>query len=183
MPASRRRVDLAATVWRSWALLCPDSHPSVPNPRSNSGSHYTPDHARVGELAKPPRLGSRQCDAWKRSDEMQATASEPPCPHRVRDLLTVTEPGLNGPSEWQPVSPLARCLRHGCRRRRTPRRFRRRRRRSRAAGSIDLRAGHRLPTVRRGGSASAFAAGNIFSAHRSQQHLKSWISCRQASAR
>ena len=28
---------------------------------------------------------------------MQATASEPPCPHRVRDLLTVTEPGLNGP--------------------------------------------------------------------------------------
>ena len=24
---------------------------------------------------------------------MQATASEPPCPHRVGDLLTVTEPG------------------------------------------------------------------------------------------
>src|SRR5262245_59038544 len=40
----------------------------------------------------------------------------------------------------------------------------RRHRRSRAAGSIDLRAGHRLPAVRRGWSMSGFAAGNIFSA-------------------
>ena len=182
MPASRRRVDLAATVWRSWALLCPDSHPSVPNPRSNSGSHYTPDHARVGELAKPPRLGSRQCDAWKRSDEMQATASEPPCPHRVRDLLTVTEPGLNGPQSgsrsalWRGVCATG-AAGDGHRGDSAV-----------VAGDLEQRARSiSVPGIafRQSDAAGVRARSQpeLFWAHRSQQHLKSWISCRQASAR